>query len=127
MHGPTRQGKPIGWLQTPDQNAPCQQQCRAGESRHGQERAAEGVGDLRLHGFALGLVQRDQHMRLRPSASPSRPSIGAAMVLAGRQETTTPEICSTLPGAPAIAGSAVETMVWSSAGRNIGSMINEKT
>ena len=65
--------------------------------------------------------------RLRPSASPNRPYTGAAMVVAIRYATTTQEIRSTSPNAPAMAGKAVATIVASTAARNIGRQIDGNT
>ena len=49
------------------------------------------------------------------------------MVPATRYDTTTHDTRSTLPSEAAIAGRAVETMVWSTTARNIGSMMDGKT
>jgi hypothetical protein len=49
------------------------------------------------------------------------------MVEAIKYETTIQDVRSTWPISPAIAGSAVATIVWSNTARNIGSMMDGKT
>ena len=54
-------------------------------------------------------------MRLRPNRSPNLPTIAAAIVSASRYAVTTQDRCPAPPRSPTIVGSAVATMVWSSA------------
>src|SRR4029453_17195372 len=56
---------------------------------------------------------------LRERESPGLPSSGPTTVDASRYEVTTHERCSRPPRSPTIVGSAVDTIVWSSAARNM--------
>src|SRR5271154_53007 len=58
---------------------------------------------------------------LRPYMSPSFPYSGVTTVCASRYAVTTQEMCFKPPRSPTIVGSAVATIVWSSAARNITS------
>ena len=53
--------------------------------------------------------------RLRPYRSPSFPYSGPETVAVSRYAVTTQERCEMPPRSPTIVGSAVETIVWSSA------------
>src|SRR4051794_21062319 len=64
---------------------------------------------------------------LRPYMSPSLPYSGVDAVDASRYEVTTQERWLRPPRSPTIVGSAVETIVWSSAARNIPSIRAPKT
>jgi hypothetical protein len=55
---------------------------------------------------------------LRPYRSPSFPYSGPVIVAASRYAVTTQERCEIPLRSPTIVGSAVETMVWSSAARS---------
>ena len=55
--------------------------------------------------------------RLRPYRSPSFPYSGPETVAVSRYAVTTQERCEMPPRSPTIVGSAVETIVWSSAAK----------
>ncbi len=57
--------------------------------------------------------------RLRPNWSPNFPASTVAIVFASRYDDTTHDRCSAPPRSPTIVGSAVETIVWSSAANSI--------
>jgi hypothetical protein len=57
--------------------------------------------------------------RLRPYMSPSLPHNGVDAVEARRYAVTTQDRCEAPPRSPTIVGSAVETIVWSSAANSI--------
>ena len=58
---------------------------------------------------------------LRPKRSPNLPASTVAIVSASRYDDTTHEMCPAPPRSPTIVGSAVDTMVWSSAESNMPS------
>src|SRR4051795_3566635 len=68
-----------------------------------------------------------RNMGLRPYMSPSFPYSGVEAVVASRYDVTTHERWLRPPRSPTIVGSAVETIVWSSAARNIPSIRAPKT
>ena len=57
----------------------------------------------------------------RPNRSPNFPASAAAIVSVSRYAVTTQDRCPAPPSSPTIVGSAVETIVWSSAARNMPS------
>ena len=59
---------------------------------------------------------------LRPYWSPSLPHSGVATVLARMYAVTTQDSRDSPPRSPTIVGSAVDTMVWSSAASRIASI-----
>jgi hypothetical protein len=66
-------------------------------------------------------------IRLRPKRSPNRPARTVAIVWLNRYDVTTQETWLWPLRSQTIVGSAVETMVWSSAASSIPSMITPKT
>ena len=64
---------------------------------------------------------------LRPNRSPNLPASTVAMVSVSRYDVTTQETCAPPPRSPTMVGSAVETIVWSSAASSMPSMIVPKT
>ncbi|SDP31692.1 hypothetical protein SAMN04487981_12036 [Streptomyces sp. cf386] len=64
---------------------------------------------------------------LRPNMSPNLPTRTVATVSASRYDVTTHDMCSAPPRSDTIVGSAVPTIVWSSAASSIPSMIVTKT
>ena len=59
---------------------------------------------------------------LRPYMSPSLPHSGVDTVVASRYEVMTQAMCEPPLRSPTIVGSAVDTIVWSSAARNMPHM-----
>ena len=66
-------------------------------------------------------------MSLRPNRSPNLPASTVAIVSASRYDDTTQVRWSAPPRSPTIVGSAVDTIVWSSAASSIPSSTVTKT
>ncbi len=64
---------------------------------------------------------------LRPNRSPNLPTSTVATVSARRYAVTTHDMCAAPPRSDTIVGSAVPTIVWSSAASSMPSMIVTKT
>jgi|SRR6478609_7801806 hypothetical protein len=62
-----------------------------------------------------------RHRRLRPKASPSMPYAGIATAIARVYAIITQDMCPNPPSSPTTVGSAVATMIWSSAASRVTS------
>lgn len=67
------------------------------------------------------------NISLRPNRSPSLPTTTVMIVSASRYDVTTQDRCPAPPRSPTMVGSAVPTMVWSSAASSIPSSTAPKT
>ena len=85
------------------------------------------VASAHIRDAATKIPALSWKISLRPNRSPNFPASTVAMVSVRRYDVTTHDTCAPPPRSPTMVGSAVDTIVWSSAASSIPSMIVPKT